>query len=155
VLITLRIVRDYDQYIDRQLKRGASRKELNVSWLKKNELELKRTMNELSKNIRTNWMMTGLELTKDIKQFWQSSRPASPARTTIQDRHEPALIAKTAAAAVSPSAIQRLGHLDIPHAGEQPRNSSDFAAGYSLGLIGGVRAWVGSFSAPYSATHAN
>ena len=50
-----RIVRDYDQYIDRQLKRGTSRKELNVSWLKKNELDVKRTMAELRDSIKANW----------------------------------------------------------------------------------------------------
>lgn len=78
-----RIVRDYDQYIDRQLKRGTSRKELNVSWLKKNELDVKRTMAELRDSIKANWTTTGQELSKDFRQFWQygTSRPASPART--------------------------------------------------------------------------
>jgi choline-phosphate cytidylyltransferase len=134
-------VRDYDQYIDRQLKRGTSRKELNVSWLKKNELEVKRTMAELRDSIKTNWQTTGQELSKDFKQFWQSSRPASPARTPTQERHDGALT-PNAAAAVSPSAVSRLSHLDIPRVGGQERSSSEFAAGYNLGLIGGVRSWV-------------
>ena len=135
-----RIVRDYDQYIDRQLKRGTSRKELNVSWLKKNELEIKRSMVELRDSIKANWTTTGLELGKDLKQFWQSSRPASPARTPTQDKHD-VLLSPSAIVSASPSAISRLTHLDVPRASGE-RGSSDFAAGYNLGLIGGVRAWV-------------
>lgn len=133
-------MRDYDQYIDRQLKRGTSRKELNVSWLKKNELDFKRNMIELRDSIKANWSTTGQELTKDIRQFWQSSRPASPARTPTQEKTEKEL----AAGATSPSALSRLSHLEIPGRGQE-RGSSDFAAGYSLGLIGGVRSWVRAF----------
>ncbi|KAF2266584.1 cholinephosphate cytidylyltransferas-like protein [Lojkania enalia] len=140
--IITKIVRDYDQYIDRQLKRGTSRKELNVSWLKKNELEVKRTMAELRDNIKANWATTGLELGKDLRQFWQSSRPASPARTPTHEKPE-GLLSPTAPSTASPSALSRLSHLEIPRAGgQQERGSSDFAAGYNLGLIGGVRAWV-------------
>ncbi|KAF2467109.1 cholinephosphate cytidylyltransferas-like protein [Lindgomyces ingoldianus] len=140
--IITKIVRDYDQYIDRQLKRGTSRKELNISWLKKNELEIKRNMTELRDSIKANWTTTGQELSKDLKQFWQSSRPASPARTPTQERHEGALM-PNAAVAASPSALSRLSHLDIPRVpSAQERGSSEFAAGYSLGLIGGVRAWM-------------
>jgi choline-phosphate cytidylyltransferase len=139
-----RIVRDYDQYIDRQLKRGTSRKELNVSWLKKNELEVKRTMAEFRDSIKSNWATTGQELSRDFRHFWQSSRPASPARTPVHEREDGGLspTAASAPSAVSPSAISRLSHLDIPRANE--RGSSEFAAGYSLGLIGGVRSWVSS-----------
>ncbi|KAF2635996.1 cholinephosphate cytidylyltransferas-like protein [Massarina eburnea CBS 473.64] len=135
--IITKIVRDYDQYIDRQLKRGTSRKELNVSWLKKNELDLKRNMAELRDSIKANWATTGQELTKDFRTFWQSSRPASPARTPTQERTQQEL----AASATSPNALSRLSHLDIPPRG-QDRNSSEFAAGYSLGMIGGVRSWM-------------
>ena len=133
-------MRDYDQYIDRQLKRGTSRKELNVSWLKKNELEIKRNMADLRDSIKANWTTTGQELTKDLKQFWQSSRPASPARTPTREAPDPV-------AAPSPSALARLSHLDIPRiGGPSERGSSEFAAGYSLGLIGGVRSWVSESS---------
>jgi len=45
----------------------------------------------------------------------------------------------------SPGALAHLAHLDIPRP-ESPGGSrgpsSDFATGYSLGLIGGVRSWV-------------
>lgn len=108
-----------------------------MSWLKKNELDFKRNMADLRDSIKANWSTTGQELTKDIRQFWQTSRPASPARTPTQERTEREL----AASATSPSALSRLSHLEIPGRG-QNRESSDFAAGYSLGLIGGVRSWV-------------
>jgi choline-phosphate cytidylyltransferase len=134
-----RIVRDYDQYIDRQLKRGTSRRELNVSWLKKGELDLKRNMAEFRDSIKANWATTGQELSKDIRQFWQSSRPASPARTPTREVADQ--LDAHGASARSPTALSRLSHLDIPGRGGA-RESSDFAAGYNLGLIGGVRSWV-------------
>lgn len=141
MLIRCRIVRDYDQYIDRQLKRGTSRKELNVSWLKKNELDFKRNMTEFRDSIKANWSTTGQELSRDFRQFWQASRPASPARTPTHEKSD-ALDAQ-ASSLRSPSALSRLSHLDIPQANRGgERGSSEFAAGYSLGLIGGVRAWV-------------
>ncbi|KAI8934052.1 hypothetical protein NX059_008818 [Plenodomus lindquistii] len=139
--IITKIVRDYDQYIDRQLKRGTSRKELNVSWLKKNELDIKRNMVELRDSIKANWATTGQELSKDFRQFWQSSRPASPARTPTREASD-AFESTTSATARSPSALSRLSHLDIPRANDNTRGSSEFAAGYNLGLIGGVRSWM-------------
>lgn len=138
--IITKIVRDYDQYIDRQLKRGTSRKELNVSWLKKNELDIKRNMIEFRDSIKSNWATTGQELSKDFRQFWQSSRPASPARTPTKESHDQ--LDAHASSARSPSALSRLSHLDIPRAGGNRGESAEFAAGYSLGLIGGVRSWM-------------
>lgn len=138
--IITKIVRDYDQYVDRQLKRGTSRKELNVSWLKKNELDLKRNMVEFRDSIKANWATTGQELTKDFRHFWQSSRPASPARTPTREQSN--AMEQATVDARSPSALSRLSHLDIPRASGAGERSSDFAAGYNLGLIGGVRAWM-------------
>ncbi|KAF3760865.1 hypothetical protein M406DRAFT_282709, partial [Cryphonectria parasitica EP155] len=118
--IITKIVRDYEKYIARQLKRGTSRQELNVSWLKKNELDLKRHVQELRDNIRSNWSTTGQELGKELRQFWPSSRPQSPARV-------PAL---NPLATASPGAEGRAGL------------ANDFMTGYTIGLIGGVRSWV-------------
>lgn len=139
--IITKIVRDYDKYITRQLNRGTSRKELNVSWLKKHELEIKRNMAELRDNIKTNWTTTGQELGKDLRQFWQSSRPASPARTPTERNEAEATSPRYSTA--SPSALSRLSHLEIPKiSNANGSGTSDFAAGYSLGLIGGVRSWM-------------
>jgi len=82
--IITKIVRDYEKYIARQLRRGTSRQELNISWLKKNELDLKRHVQDLRDNIRNNWTTTGQELSKELRQFWPSSRPQSPARLSMQ-----------------------------------------------------------------------
>ena len=111
-----------------------------MSWLKKNELDLKRNMVEFRDSIKANWATTGQELTKDFRHFWQSSRPSSPARTPTREQAN--AMEQAVADARSPSALSRLSHLDIPRAGAGERGSSEFAAGYNLGLIGGVRAWV-------------
>ncbi|KAL8688237.1 MAG: hypothetical protein Q9218_005801 [Villophora microphyllina] len=133
--IITKIVRDYEKYIARQFKRGTSRQELNVSWLKKNELDLKRHVMELRDSVRNNWSTTGQELTKELKQFWQQSRPGSPARGRAGGVEPQDL--------KSPTALAHLSHLDVPRA-ESPSGgaSHDFATGYSLGLIGGVRSWM-------------
>ncbi|KAL1839964.1 hypothetical protein VTJ49DRAFT_969 [Mycothermus thermophilus] len=88
--IITKIVRDYEKYIHRQLKRGTTRQELNISWLKKHELELKRHVQDLRDNIRSNWSTTGQELSKELRNFWPSSRPQSPARLpSSNNNHNP------------------------------------------------------------------
>lgn len=136
--IITKIVRDYDQYIQRQFKRGASRQELNVSWLKKNELDFKRNMTELRDSIKTNWTTTGQELGKELRQFWQTnisgSRPASPARSP----------AATPSRETPPTLKRHLSHLDTGSIRGSMNNerANDFAAGYNLGLISSVRGWM-------------
>ncbi|KAI1336552.1 cytidylyltransferase [Xylariaceae sp. FL0016] len=143
--IITKIVRDYEKYIARQLKRGTSRQELNVSWLKKNELDLKRHVQELRDNIRSNWTTTGQELSRELRQYWPASRPQSPAPggrfhlpTTPGPSNgditlrEAATMAAAAAAPKSPT---------TPGAERQPA-SNEFITGYTLGLIGGVRSWM-------------
>ena len=80
-----------------------------------------------------------------MRQFWQNSRPASPA---------------PAASPIAGTAFEHLKHLEVPGRGPQtgergrPESiggnmqgrSEDFAAGYSLGLIGGVRSWVSTYA---------
>lgn len=134
--IITKIVRDYEKYIARQFKRGTSRQELNVSWLKKNELDLKRHVTEMREAIRTNWSTTGQELGKELRQFWQASRPGSPARMGSYDE------SNKNGLPTSPTALSHLStRLEIPRA-NSPGPISDFATGYSLGLIGGVRSWM-------------
>lgn len=137
-----RIVRDYEQYIARQLKRGTSRQELNVSWLKKNELDLKRHVQDLRDNIRSNWTTTGQELSRELRQYWPASRPQSPAPggrfnipSTPGANGEGSLreAATMAAAAKSPTTPGAPGERPAPN---------EFITGYTLGLIGGVRSWV-------------
>ncbi|CEN62124.1 Putative Cholinephosphate cytidylyltransferase [Aspergillus calidoustus] len=132
-----RIVRDYDRYISRQFKRGASRQELNVSWLKKNELEIKRHVSELRDSIMTNWSNTGQELGRELRQLW-NSRPNSPAptaRNSVDYMSSRGVVSPTG----NKSHVSRVEALGRPESinGREP----DFATGYSLGLIGGVRAW--------------
>lgn len=136
-----RIVRDYDQYISRQFKRGASRQELNVSWLKKNELEIRRHVTELRDNIRNNWTTTGQELGRELRQLWQNSRPNSPApsaRNSIDGNARGGMTSPTA----NKSHLSRVEGSYRPESPAGPGRNEDFATGYSLGLIGGVRAWV-------------
>lgn len=135
-------MRDYDKYISRQLKRGTTRQELNVSWLKKGELEFKRTVTDLRDSIRQNWSTTGQELGRDIRQILQPSRPQSPAPSRSR---EPSL---DHGVLRSPTALSHLAHLDVPTSTPAANGSpsggqrQDFATGYALGLVGGVRNWV-------------
>jgi len=126
----------------RQLRRGTSRQELNVSWLKKNELDIKRHVTELRETIKNNWSTTGRELRDEFRNYWAPSpRPSPPyqfgtsgggSRDTLSPQHErnnPALM-----------------HLEPPSRPQSPH--TEFANGYSLGLIGGVRSWVGELFEP-------
>lgn len=63
--IITKIIRDYDKYLMRNFARGATRQELNVSWLKKNELDMKKHINDF----KTSWKQTNDNLrhtTKDL-----------------------------------------------------------------------------------------
>ncbi|KAH8821027.1 cholinephosphate cytidylyltransferase-like protein [Xylogone sp. PMI_703] len=133
--IITKIVRDYEKYIARQLKRGTSRQELNVSWLKKNEIDLKRHVSEIREAIRSNWATTGQELGKELRQFWQASRPGSPARMNSYDE-------RSGGPLTSPSALSHLSRRLELNRPDSPGPINDFATGYSLGLIGGVRSWM-------------
>lgn len=141
--IITKIVRDYEKYIARQLKRGTSRQELNISWLKKNEMDIKRHVQELRDSIKTNWTTAGGEIGRDLRQFWQtaSSRPASPAPFNRQ--LSDGVRSPTGVSAVEH--LKQLGGSLLDKRGDSPgriSRSEDFAAGYSLGLIGGVKSWV-------------
>ncbi|KAL4888417.1 cholinephosphate cytidylyltransferase [Aspergillus ambiguus] len=144
--IITRIVRDYDQYISRQFKRGASRQELNVSWLKKNELEVRRHVTEIRDSIKNNWSTTGQELSRELRQLWQNSRPGSPAPSA---RNSIDLGGGSRSGFTSPTGgpkthLSRVEAMGRPESPVGNGRHEDFATGYSLGLIGGVRAWMRS-----------
>jgi choline-phosphate cytidylyltransferase len=154
-------VRDYEKYIARQLKRGTSRQELNVSWLKKNELDLKRHVQELRDNIRSNWTTTGQELSRELKQFWPTSRSQSPARPAFSISNgetpgSPLAQASTSASAIPQSSSSATTPWNVAKSPTTPSlmgertsgNANDFITGYTLGLIGGVRSWVSVADAP-------
>ncbi|CAP61707.1 uncharacterized protein PODANS_4_2770 [Podospora anserina S mat+] len=139
------------KYIARQFKRGTTRQELNVSWLKKNELELKRHVQDLRDNIRSNWATTGQELSRELRQFWPSSRPQSPARygpmanngnDTPSSPSGPPSFTGYFSGPRSPGATTTAGE-------RATSNVNDFVTGYTLGLIGGVRSWVRTSLALY------
>ncbi|KLJ11767.1 choline-phosphate cytidylyltransferase [Blastomyces silverae] len=167
--IITHIVRDYEKYITRQLKRGTTRQELNVSWLKKNELEIKRHVAELRDSIKNNWSATGQELGKELRQFWLNSRPSSPARSSMDGSGGGFVFGGSHRGSpghhnnnngngngngnghyfgIGNGSRTQLGRLEIPSRPESPGvgvgagRNEDFATGYSLGLIGGVRAWM-------------
>lgn len=142
-----RIVRDYEKYIARQLKRGTSRQELNISWLKKNELDLKRHVQDLRDNIRSNWTTTGQELSRELRQFWPTSRPQSPARPPPGFLRRDSSEGTAPSSPLGPNPAASFGPRS-PTGGPGERaagNGNDFITGYTLGLIGGVRSWVGGF----------
>lgn len=118
-------MRDYEKYIARQLRRGTTRQELNVSWLKKNELDLKRHVSELRETVKNNWSTTGRELRDEFKNYWAPS----PSQSS------------------TPSGINGLGS---PTQSRPQSPHNDFAAGYSLGLVGGIRSWASLFLHPMS-----
>ncbi|OLN86494.1 putative choline-phosphate cytidylyltransferase [Colletotrichum chlorophyti] len=139
--IITKIVRDYEKYIARQFKRGTSRQELNVSWIKKNELDLKRHVQELRDNIRTNWSTTGQELSRELRQFWPASRPQSPAPAARTAYIQNGDLSAAASANASKSRLS----VEIPPTtpgGTPAPTSNDFITGYALGLVGGVRSWM-------------
>lgn len=139
--IITKIVRDYEKYIARQFKRGTTRQELNVSWLKKNELDLKRHVQDLRDNIRANWTTTGQELSRELRQYWPASRPQSPAPSSRFSM--PATPSANGDANLREAATLAAAAARSPGAqGERAPAPNDFITGYTLGLIGGVRSWM-------------
>jgi choline-phosphate cytidylyltransferase len=67
--IITKIIRDYDKYLMRNFARGASRQELNVSWFKKNELELKRHVNEFRESFKSNFETASKDLYSEIRAY--------------------------------------------------------------------------------------
>ncbi|KAJ2164179.1 choline-phosphate cytidylyltransferase, partial [Coemansia sp. RSA 520] len=82
-LIT-RIVRDYDKYLRRNLERGMSPKELNISFLKEQELNLQKHVSGIREQIKKNFQGTREDLVGELedlkaelrhtKLFWEDRR---------------------------------------------------------------------------------
>lgn len=135
--IITKIVRDYEKYISRQLKRGATRQELNLSWLKKNEMDIKRHVAELRETIKNNWSNTGRELRDEFKNYWAPSpRPSSPYQFGSSASKE-----NVASPENGRTLAPSWAHLGDSQSRPQSPHT-EFANGYSLGLIGGVRSWM-------------
>lgn len=67
--IITKIIRDYDKYLMRNFARGASRQELNVSWFKKNELDLKRHVMEFRESFKNNFETASKDLYSEIRTY--------------------------------------------------------------------------------------
>ncbi|KAJ1667578.1 choline-phosphate cytidylyltransferase [Coemansia sp. RSA 1813] len=82
-LIT-RIVRDYDKYLRRNLERGISPKDLNISFLKEQELNLQKHVSGIREQIKKNFLGTREDLVGELedlkaelrhtKMFWEDRR---------------------------------------------------------------------------------
>ncbi|AET41201.1 choline-phosphate cytidylyltransferase Ecym_7375 [Eremothecium cymbalariae DBVPG len=98
--IITKIIKDYDKYLMRNFARGATRQELNVSWLKKNELEFKKhiqdfrsyfkknqeKLNDASKDLyfEVREMMLKKTLGKNLYSKLVASGPPPKKHTTIR-----------------------------------------------------------------------
>lgn len=67
--IITKIIKDYDLYLMRNFKRGVSRKELNVSWMKKNELDIKSHVNAFRESWKNNVKTTTQDLYADLLAY--------------------------------------------------------------------------------------
>ncbi|ODV77761.1 uncharacterized protein CANTADRAFT_32133, partial [Suhomyces tanzawaensis NRRL Y-17324] len=75
--IITKIIRDYDKYLMRNFARGATRKELNVSWLKKNELEFKKHINDFRsywKKNQTNLNNVSKDLYFEVREYMRGKK---------------------------------------------------------------------------------
>lgn len=75
--IITKIIRDYDKYLMRNFARGATRKELNVSWLKKNELEFKKHINDFRtywKKNQTNINNVSRDLYFEVREYMRGKK---------------------------------------------------------------------------------
>lgn len=90
--IITKIIRDYDKYLMRNFARGANRKDLNVSWLKKNELDFKRHVTEFRNSFKRK-KVGGKDLYGEIRGLLQNvliwngdnSGTSTPQRKTLQN----------------------------------------------------------------------
>jgi choline-phosphate cytidylyltransferase len=109
-------------------------------------MDLKRHVQDLRDNIRTNWTTTGQELSRELRAYWPSSRPQSPSRQL----GNPFNGGGSSSSSISGFAAAA-GIATSPTTGSQRPPSirsttmppmNEFVYGYTLGLIGGVKSWM-------------
>lgn len=88
--IITKIIRDYDKYLMRNFARGATRKELNVSWLKKNELEIKKQFKDFRTYVlknKENFNNVSKDLYFEVREYMKRSRrsPNSSAASSLRE----------------------------------------------------------------------
>lgn len=87
--IITKIVRDYDKYLMRNFARGATRKELNVSWLKKNELEIKKQFKDFRTYVlknKENFNNVSKDLYFEVREYMKRTRRSPPNSTSSSIR---------------------------------------------------------------------
>lgn len=67
--IITRIVKDYDKYLRRNLERGISPKELNISFLKSQELRVIDEVQQIRDSVKRNWTGTREEVGGDLREW--------------------------------------------------------------------------------------
>ncbi|VVT58584.1 uncharacterized protein SAPINGB_P006282 [Magnusiomyces paraingens] len=84
--IITKIIRDYDKYLMRNFARGASRQELNVSWLKKNELDLKRHVQEFRESFKTRYENASKDLYGEIRAYINNTLGKKKRRRSVNSK---------------------------------------------------------------------
>lgn len=81
--LIVRIVRDYDDYLLRNLSRGIKRKDLNVSFIKEQELHAKKGLADLRRLLMDNLHRTGDEILADLRGWEERSHEFARGFTTL------------------------------------------------------------------------
>ncbi|ODQ80744.1 hypothetical protein BABINDRAFT_160962 [Babjeviella inositovora NRRL Y-12698] len=145
--IITKIIRDYDKYLLRNFARGATRKDLNVSWLKKNELDLRKHISEF----RGYWKKTttfnklSRDLYYEVREFLKKGQAASPARPQL-GRSQSSVTSRTR----SSSTDEDDSSMSFPP--ESP--ATEFASRYNANankksFIDNVKGWLGGELSEY------
>ncbi|KAI8356834.1 hypothetical protein B0O80DRAFT_384425 [Mortierella sp. GBAus27b] len=136
-LIT-RIVKDYDQYLRRNLERGVPAKELGIGFFKEQEVKLKKSAHDLRSSIQQNWTGTKDELKHEIASLRNDLRQVidvwegkshdfvretfgvdSAVDRLFRGRHKRGSLPST-----SSSSKQTKGNRNVPSSHEDDENSS-------------------------------
>ncbi|KAM3125791.1 hypothetical protein CJJ07_003294 [Candidozyma auris] len=127
--IITKIIRDYDKYLMRNFARGATRKELNVSWLKKNELDFKKHINDF----RTYWVRNKANINNVSKDLYfevreylrgkKSELPFNLANHLPHSNSTPSLVSDSDEASRGSSPLTEFASKYIVNKNEKPGRS--------------------------------